>query len=291
MNIITNTPPPSEADLPEGVRQGLLVVAQRYLLDLGISCNNTSTASIVTPLGETKGNPWTINIAGPGQNTPLAYFLQQVTSNPQDCGILNASAKTAFSQYYGMKVTNQLPPELKGADPAFDMAQLMAQITTQADAVGIQGAELTDAQNAEYNALLSFAESQVSKIPVIGAPLGDAQTAANLLGFNLPSFSTNNASLTYENDQQNFIAQQMEINVPMVQGMLDYHAIPASDVEGMPWYQDGKIVLATQQDAAEFDSWFQTHYQSQLETQITNYQYAMGNQNQSSGLNPAYDGS
>ena len=84
------------------------------------------------------------------------------------------------------------------------MAKLMAQIQTQSNNVGIQGDEAKDAQHAEYNALLSFAESEVTKIPVVGAPLGDAQTAAGLMGINLPSFSTNNAATAYSSDQQNF---------------------------------------------------------------------------------------
>src|SRR6185437_8939151 len=111
--------------------------------------------------------------------------------------------------------------------------------------VGIQGAQATDAQHAEYNALLSFAESQVTKVPVIGAPLGDAQTAAGLLGLNLPSFSTDNAATAYNGDQHNFAIAQLQVNVPMTQALLSNGTISPPSTSGgqNAWYQNGKINL------------------------------------------------
>lgn len=260
-NIIDSTPPPSTAQLSAPVQAALLATAQRYMYDLGISTNNlTSTASIVQQLGGDPTEPWTIDIAhnATGNYDPLANFLQQVTSNPTDDGILMASAKSAFAQYYGLKATNQLPKALKNADPALSMAQLMAQIQTQSDVVGIQGDAAKDAQHAEYNALLSFAESEVTKIPVVGAPLGGAQTAAGLLGINLPSFSTNNAATAYSQAQQNFAISQLQINVPMAQTLIKAGVItpPITSNHQNQWYQGGKVNLANSTDADEFNNWY-----------------------------------
>lgn len=290
-NIIDSTPPPSAAQLSAPVQAALLATAQRYMYDLGISTNNlTSTASIVQQLGGDPTEPWTIDIAhnATGNYDPLANFLQQVTSNPTDDGILMASAKSAFAQYYGLKATNQLPKALKNADPALSMAQLMAQIQTQSDVVGIQGDAAKDAQHAEYNALLSFAESEVTKIPVVGAPLGGAQTAAGLLGINLPSFSTNNAATAYSQAQQNFAISQLQINVPMAQTLIKAGVItpPITSNHQNQWYQGGKVNLANSTDADEFNNWYSQVLTtktggSTLESDVTIYQNAMGLQKDS----------
>lgn len=290
-NIIDSTPPPSTAQLSAPVQAALLATAQRYMYDLGISTNNlTSTASIVQQLGGDPTEPWTIDIAhnATGNYDPLANFLQQVTSNPTDDGILMASAKSAFAQYYGLKATNQLPKALKNADPALSMAQLMAQIQTQSDVVGIQGDAAKDAQHAEYNALLSFAESEVTKIPVVGAPLGGAQTAAGLLGINLPSFSTNNAATAYSQAQQNFAISQLQINVPMAQTLIKAGVItpPITSNHQNQWYQGGKVNLANSTDADEFNNWYSQVLTtktggSTLESDVTIYQNAMGLQKDS----------
>jgi hypothetical protein len=214
MNIIKATPPASTAQLAAPVQSALLVTDQGG-----------------------KNMPWAITI---GQ-TSMANFLQQIASNPKDDGVLMASAKSMFGTYYGLMAANKLPSDFTGMDPAREMSQLMAQIQTQSNNVGIQGAEATDAQHAEYNTLLSFAESQVTKIPVVGAPLGDAQTAAGLLGINLPSFSTNNAATAYASDQQNFASQQLQINIPMAQGLIHNGLVTTRSVD--QWYDIVSIIL------------------------------------------------
>ena len=295
MNIIDSTPPPSTAQLSAPVQAALLATAQRYMLDLATSTTNFNSAtSDVEHLQGNSNLPWTINIAHDtaANADPLANFLQQITSNPTDDGTLMASAKTMFTQYYGLKATNQLPPELKSGDPAYFMAKLMGQIQTQSNNVGIQGAEATDAQHAEYNALLSFAESEVTKIPVVGAPLGDAQTAAGLMGINLPSFSTNNAATAYASDQQSFALEQLQLNVPMVQALLHAHVIspPSTSAGENNWYQNGTINLKNSTDVDEFNNWYTSVVSTKtatgtLEGDLTSYQNAMGLE-QSSSLTP-----
>jgi hypothetical protein len=265
------------------------------MLDLGTSTNNTnSTQSTVQNLHGNADNPFTIDIAhdASANADPLANFLQQVTSNATDDGTLMASAKTMFTKYYGLKAADQLPAELKGGDPAYFMAKLMGQIQTQSNNVGIQGAQATDAQHAEYNALLSFAESEVTKVPVVGAPLGDAQTAAGLMGINLPSFSTNNAATAHANDQQNFALEQLQLNVPMVQALLHAHTIsPPSTSSGQNnWYQNGTINLKNSTDVDEFNNWYSNVISNKtpngtFEGDLTTYQNAMGLE-QSSSLTP-----
>jgi len=290
-NIIDSTPPPSTAQLAAPVQAALLATAQRYMLDLGISTGNqTANSSMVGPLLQEKGMPWSIYIAhdASANYDPLANFLQQIASNPTDDGILMASAKSAFTQYYGLKATNQLPPGMGEGDPALFMAKLMGQIQTQSNNVGLQGAEATDARNAEYNALLSFAESSATKIPVVGAPLGDAQTAAGLVGFNLPTFSTDNAATAYANDQQNFAKEQLQINVPMAQALLHTGVIsPSSLLPGQTWYQNGKINLSNSTAASEFNEWYAGVVNTKVngstfESDMTTYQNAMGLEQNSS---------
>lgn len=295
MNIIDSTPPPSKAKLAAPVQSALLATAQRYMLDLATSTGNVnSPTSNVEHLLGNSNYPWTINIAhdAAANSDPLASFLQQITSNPTDDGALMASAKTMFTQYYGLKATGKLPVPLNNGDPAYFMSKLMGQIQTQSNNVGIQGAQATDAQHAEYNALLSFAESEVTKIPVVGAPLGDAQTAAGLMGINLPSFSTNNAATAYASDQQNFAIEQLQLNVPMVQALLHSHVITPPSTSGGEnnWYQNGTINLKNSTDVNEFNNWYTSVVNTKtssgtLESDLTTYQNAMGLE-QSSSLTP-----
>jgi hypothetical protein len=285
MNIMDSTPPPSTAQLSAPVQAALLATAQRYMLDLGGSATNSSDLSIVGRLNQ--GNdtmPWTVTV---GQNH-MANFLQQIASNPTTDGTLMASAKTMFGNYYGLMAAKKLPSQMAGMDPAREMAQFMAQLQTQSDDVGIQNAEQTDAQHAELNALLSFAESSATKIPVVGAPLGDAQTAAGLLGINLPAFSTDNAVTASASDQANFASQQLAINVPMAQGLIHNGLIPPPT--GQAWYQNGTINLqgknstATQTYEAEFNSWYNGVARTKtpnvsngtFESDVNMYQSAMG---------------
>jgi hypothetical protein len=295
MHIIDSTPPPSTAQLAAPVQAALLATAQRYMLDLGNSTGNTnSNKSTVQNLLGNSNYPYTIDIAHDvaANVDPLANFLQQITSNPTDDGTLMASAKTMFTQYYGLKATGKLPSPLNSGDPAYFMSKLMGQIQTQSNNVGIQGAEATDAQHAEYNALLSFAESEVTKIPVVGAPLGDAQTAAGLMGINLPSFSTNNAATAYASDQQSFAIEQLQLNVPMVQALLHAHVIspPSTSAGENNWYQNGTINLKNSTDVDEFNNWYTSVVSTKtatgtLEGDLTTYQNAMGLE-QSSSLTP-----
>jgi hypothetical protein len=299
MNIIDSTPPPSTAKLAAPVQNALLGVAQHYILDLADSTQNvTSTASTLQQLRGDKNLPWVIDIAHDSSKNadPLASFLQQIVSNPQDGGTLMGNAKNAFGYYYGLKATDKLPAGLAGGDPSLFMSKLMGQIQTQSNNVGIQGAQATDAQHAEYNTLLSFAESSATKIPVIGAPLGGAQTAAGLLGFNLPSFSTDNATTTYNTDQHNFAVEQLQVNVPMTQSLLNNHVITPPSTSGgqNAWYQNGKINLKNSTDVNEFNNWYSGVVQTKvnggsLEGDVTTYQNAMGLE-QSSSLTPVSGG-
>lgn len=266
MNIVDATPPPSTASLEPPVQKALFNISERYLLDLGLSCRNvpiggSAPTSTVLQLGNETGNPnapYSILIAA-GEGSALQNFLQQVTSNPTYDGYLMASAKTAFGTYYGMKVAGTLPSPMKGSDPASAMAMLVGQIQTQSDAVGIQGQNARDAQHAEYNALLSFAESSAEKIPVIGSAVGAAQTAASLLGINLPQFSVDNAANQSKTDAQEYALLQMSIIVPMTQGLINQGVIPASSLTNQQWFHDGQIVLKSNQDYEAFIEWFGLH--------------------------------
>jgi hypothetical protein len=296
MNIIDSTPPGTAGQLAAPVQAALLATAQRYMLDLATSTGNTnSSQSMVQYMLGNSSLPWTIDIAhdsAVSNGDPLANFLQQITANPTDDGILMASAKTMFGQYYGLTATDKLPAAQKDGDPSYFLAKLMGQIQTQSNTVGISNAEAVDAQHAEYNALLSFAESEVTKVPVVGAPLGDAQTAAGALGISLPTFSTDNATNSYNTDLQDFAKAQMQLNVPMVQALLSAHVISPPITSGgeNSWYKNGTINLASSAEMDQFNNWYSqvvktpTH-NSTLEGDLTTYQNAMGLE-QSSTLTP-----
>jgi hypothetical protein len=260
MHLIDATPAANGSNgiqLPEPVRAALLHTAQRYLYDLAQSTVQTGPSQVL-PLFDKQGNAWSVYIRGEkaGGGTPLSAFLQQIVSNPADAGVLQASVKTALGQYYAISVTSGFPPPLNNAPADQQMASLLGRVQTETGNFNFQGAQKTDQQNAEYNALLAFGEGQAKNIPVIGSALGDAQTAAGLLGINMPQFSTNNAAVTAQTDAQNFAIEETRINVPMVQALISNGTIPASSLQGQHWFQNGHIVI-TGENATSFNAWYQ----------------------------------
>ena len=260
MNLIDATPSPGDVRLPAPVRQALLHTAQRYLFDLANSADNPGGSTITTLFNSAKpGTPYTILLAGVrsgSDSTAESTFLKQIVSDPGDAGVLEATIKTTLGKYYALTATGKgFPAPLHGSTIDDNMASLLGRVETEIGNNKFEGAQLTDQQHAEYNALLAFGEASATKIPVLGSVLGGTETAAGLLGIN-PQFSTDNAASTAQTNAQEFAVSETQLNVTLVQALINEGAIPASSLQGQEWYHNGRIVLSNSTTTSQFTSWY-----------------------------------
>jgi hypothetical protein len=294
VNLIDATPPPNQVQLPDPVRQALLHTAQRYLYDLADSTDNTGRSIVTTLFDSTeKGMPYTLNINSEqngGDNTAESRFLKQILSDPGDAGVLEATIKTALGKYYALSVTKGFPAPFQYTALDDNMASLLGRVQTEIDNNKFEGAQRTDEQNAEYNALLSFGESAATKVPVIGSLLGGTETAAGLLGIN-PQLSTDNAASTAQLDAQEYAVGETKLNVTLVQalinaGVIPDPRIPQSSLQGQQWFQNGHIVLNST-TTSDFTAWYggiEGHYD--LAAKVRQYTQDMNSQQATSSDSP-----
>jgi hypothetical protein len=174
--------------------------------------------------------------------------------------VLEATIKTTLGKYYALSVTTGFPAPFGDSTMDDNMASLLGRVQTEIGNNKFEGAQLTDEQNAEYNALLAFGEAAATNVPVIGSLLGGTETAAGLLGID-PQFSTNNAASTAELDAQEYAVSETQLNVTMVQalinaGVIPDPGIPQTSLQGQAWFQNGHIML-NGTTTSEFNSWYQ----------------------------------
>lgn len=294
VNIITSTPSPNgDSGITEdpSVQQALLHTAQRYLLDLAESTTYSGGSGTVLPFDSQPGNPYVIEIPGEAQGsgtTALSSFLQQIMSSPAGGGVLTASVKTAMGNYYAIRSTAGFPPG-GPASPDLDMASLLGRIGIETGNVHLSQAQQQDAQNAETNAMIDFGQDAVTWVPVVGDYAGKAESLAKLFGVPM-HLSTNNAATVQQAGQHNFAIQETQINVPMVQALINAHAIPGSALDNQQdWLRNGTVVLTGDKSISAFTSWWnannnrhdlanwEARYQHQMEVQqATSAQQAGG---------------
>lgn len=293
LNIILNTPPPltspvngSYAGQSPPVQLALLDLAQRYQLDLAES-TTYGGSGVVRNFGGQPGNPYIIKVPGvqqatnndPAGTTPLSVFLREILADPATAGVLTASVKTGLGRYYAIGQTTGFPPGGPSA-PDQDMAALLGRINTEAGNIKFNAAAEQDKVNAETNALIDFATSMASAVPVVGDHVDQATAVAGLFGVNL-QLSTGNAALTQVVNEHNLAVDETEINVPMVQALLNARAIPAGDLKNQPWLQNGQIVLSGD-NAAAFSTWYDQYKGNlhNLASKESQYQFLMQQQEQ-----------
>jgi hypothetical protein len=259
INIIENTPDPSNITITKPVRQALLTTYGRYMPDLAASTNFGPGQSSNSP--QILAGVWNLHLDGKQDGGPVAQFIRQIAADPTDAGIMQGETASAMGNMYGLQVAHQGPDQtVYSSDLAADLASLYGMTVTQTQNFHYQQAEAEDVAHAQINTLISMAEAGAALIPGggeaegIGAAaetaLKDAQAALPVGVPLIPTFSTDNASNEAAQDLINYAQDESVLDVPMVQGLVN-----AGVVTPQPsWYQNGQVVANV-----AFATWWQAH--------------------------------
>lgn len=254
VNIITAAPKPAKAggtDLPQPVIQALDDTFVRYMPDIASSSNDGPA----TPDISTQGGGW--NFVMSPQD--LTNFMGQLSSTPQNYGYLKGAVASAAGTALGMQLQDV---GQDGKSMYANLTTLYGALVQENNNLQYKGAQLTDANNAQLNAEISFGEQFIKDIPVVGGAANTALTwdqKMSIFGFpQIPQFSTNNAQIAAAEGQSRMDAARLAAVVPVMQGLAQSNVPiylkpdgPSGPVisenvaqvgQQQGWFVDGKIV-------------------------------------------------
>ncbi|HEY4463780.1 MAG TPA: hypothetical protein VGN41_14045 [Streptosporangiaceae bacterium] len=208
----------------------------RYLPDIAASSQSPAQLTNAYADPYAAGHPWNINVS----QASLSTLLQQLSSTPQNYGLLKGIVAAKMGTALGMKL-NGISDGTQD-DPATDLASLYGRFVTEEGNLHFTAGQQQDAQNAELNSLISFGESEVGSIPVIGPTASKVLTWDQKLQFlgvpQIPQFSTSNAANAIQQGRQEFSDTQLKTMIPLVQGLVQQGIIKPDPA----WYHNGQVV-------------------------------------------------
>ena len=253
-NIIMNTPPgwtdnngKPQYSYDPAVEKSLTNTFLRYLPDIANSSRQAGGES-VTQADNSPGGGWEIHIP----QAQLSNYLQQISSDPKNYGYI----KGAVASKAGIALGLQLKGVSDGTDPYADLSSLYGRLINENNNLKYKGQQQVDANNAELNAEISFGESFIGDIPVVGKPASTALSwdqKMKDLGFpQIPQFSTDNAAQQAAAGQKVYSQAELTAMIPIVQGLAkeDVNVYDKKDgwvsvqQEGTQqgWYKNGQVV-------------------------------------------------
>lgn len=242
VNIIRNLMGPLtdngkvEPSYAPAVQQALTDTFLRYLPDIAASAGNPAKGSSAYGDPYAPGHPWTVSI-GQGQ---LSTLIQDLSSTPQSYGTLKGIIAAKMGTALGMQL-NGLTDGIH-SDPVADFSALYGRFMTEGTNLHWVAGTQQDAQNAELNSLISFGESEVGSIPIIGPTASKVLTWDQKMQFlgvpQIPQFSTDNAANAIAAGRQEFNDAQMTTMIPLVQGLVQQGIIQPDP----SWYQNGQVI-------------------------------------------------
>lgn len=241
VDMIVNTQPCNvssgsvQASYPPPVLKALQDTFVRYMPDLAASAYPPTSPSN----GIDDSNPsgaWEINIT----SGDLQNYLNELSYSPNASAMLQDAVGAKMGQAYAL--------ELQGAkvegntDVADQMAALYGLFNTVQGNLKYSAGTMEDAHNAEINSMISFVESQVNLIPVVGGDASKLLSYDQSLSFlglpQIPQLSTDNAANAAQTAKANFSAAELDAMVPLVQGMVQQGIIQPDP----SWYKNGQVV-------------------------------------------------
>lgn len=269
VNIIDNTMPGDtssgsiQPSYDPAVLKALTTTFIRYLPDLAASASPpASSSSFAYADTNEPGSPYKIIIS----ESSLASFLEELSSTPENYGYLKGLVANKVGVAYGL----QLNGVTDGThdDPADNFASLYGLFITEESNLNYSAGQITDANNAELNSLISFGESELGSIPVVGT------TASKLLSYDqqyaflglpqIPQFSTDNAANAAQAGLANFNNSQLQAMIPLIQGLVQQKLI-APDPN---WYKNGQVVCNE-----SFKTWWTDNETLQFQNKTLKGQY------------------
>lgn len=264
VNIIMNTPPAwFDGSTPQPsfdpvVEQALTSTFLRYLPDIAFSSASQPGKPHVGAFkdlatGQTGG--W--QFAMPPAD--FSNFLQQLSSTPQNYGFIKGAVSSAAGTALAMQLKDA---GQNGTAPYTDLTTLYGTLIKENNQLKYEGGQLEDANHAQLNAEISFAENFIKDIPVVGQAASTALSwdqQMSALGFpQIPQFSTDNAAAQAAAGAQVMSEAEMTAMVPLVQGLAQGNITvylkpygpsgPTEEInvaqEGAKegWYQNGKVI-------------------------------------------------
>jgi hypothetical protein len=242
INIIDNTPTPySENGKPQSfesqaVMRALTNTFMRYLPDIAASTKYDGNSSFKAQDGNNHDGPWVINI----QSGRLSSYLMALSCDPNNYGYIKGAVASKMGVALGMKL--QGANDGTQGDPYAHFASLYGRLVTEEGNLNFSAAQQKDAENAELNAIVSFGESFVGDVPVVGGTTSKLLTSDQklaALGFpQIPQFSTDNAALALQQRRQNFSDAELKAMIPIVQGLAQQGIIKTDP----SWYQGKQVI-------------------------------------------------
>jgi hypothetical protein len=182
----------------------------------------------------------------------------ELSSTPQNYGYLKGAVAAKMGTAYGMQL-NGITDGSK-TDYASDYASLYGLFITEEGNLHFNAGQVTDANNAQINSLISFGESQLSLIPVVGPNASKILTYDKSLAFlgfpQIPQFSTNNAANAAQAGKQEFTTAQLQAMIPLVQGLVQQGLVTPDPA----WYQNGQVICNN-----NFDKWWTANQLTQFD--------------------------
>jgi hypothetical protein len=263
LNIIVNTAPPimngSGSSVSPGYDPAIMTALtntfMRYMPDLAVSTSPPTPGSNGIQQNQyINGNPWQIQV----NSSTIDTFLMELSSTPQNYGYLKGAVAAKMGTAYGMQL-NGITDGSK-TDYASDYASLYGLFITEEGNLHFNAGQVTDANNAQINSLISFGESQLSLIPVVGPNASKILTYDKSLAFlgfpQIPQFSTNNAANAAQAGKQEFTTAQLQAMIPLVQGLVQQGLVTPDPA----WYQNGQVICNN-----NFDKWWTANQLTQFD--------------------------
>lgn len=207
----------------------------RYLPDIAKSSGNPANITGAEQQLYDPGHPWEISL---GQDK-LSTLLQELSADPKNYGYLKGIVAAKMGTALGLQLQGVT---VNHEDMPADLASLYGRFVTEGNNVKWLHGTQQDAENAELNSLISFGESEVGSIPVIGPTASKVLTWDQKLKVfgvpQIPEFSTDNAANAIAQGRREFSDAQLKTMIPLVQGMVQQHIIQPDP----RWYQNGQII-------------------------------------------------
>jgi hypothetical protein len=215
VNIITAAPAPAYAggtNLPQPVIQALDDTFVRYMPDIAAS----SVDGPLKPDISTQGGGWNFTMSP----SDLANFIGQLSSTPQNYGYIKGAVASAAGTAIAMQLQDV---GQNGKDLYDNLVSLYGALVQENNDLGYEHGLMTDANDAQLNAEISFAEGFIKDIPVVGSVASttlswDQQMA--IFGFpQIPQFSTDNAQIAAAEAKSQMTAARLAAVVPLMRGL------------------------------------------------------------------------
>jgi hypothetical protein len=258
MNIIQATLPPitDSGKVQPGYDKAIIKAMQdtftRYMPDIAYSAHmyngQPSVALHMGPDGKVDGG-YTLRIP----RSDLNALLQEISSTPTDYATMKGAVAAAAGTAEALQLKGVTA---NGTDPYADLSFLYGNLIQQNNNLHYSAATIKDSQNAQLNAEISFGESFIKDIPVVGSAADTAlsydQQLSALGAPQVPQFSTDNAANAKTTGQANLNQAEMLAMVPIVQGLTQGNVPVYTKSDGtinlqqigtqQGWYKDGKVV-------------------------------------------------